>query len=320
MVHSGRQHRVQRRPQVVVGLPRRAVDQVEVDVFEPAARASRAAATARPGVCRRSSRRSTCGAADCIPSETRVKPASTRPVEERRRRRLRVGSRSSPRRPAASPNVDRTASSTVASRSAPSSDGVPPPTNTVSTGRGPTTRRGQLQLAAHRVQPRRPGTAPEPASSDGRVGVEVAVAAARRAERHVDVDPEGDPVVEGGTTSSVPAPPRAACLARRPKCASTPSRTRASPNSKARVVAAGSRRGGGQQCEHQRQLGRPGPSVRSRPGRGRDRRRAPRRRGRSRSPVAGPSRSRTARGRRRRAHAGRSRPTRIPAGPSVARR
>ena len=68
--------------------------------------------------------------------------------------------------PGARPNVDRTSSSTVASRSAPSSDGVPPPTNTVSTGRDPTTDRASS--SSRRTASSHPsGDAPEPASSEG---------------------------------------------------------------------------------------------------------------------------------------------------------
>src|SRR5437899_2968983 len=53
---------------------------------KPAARASATAAVARPGVCRRSSTASTCGAADCMPSETRVNPAERSPRSGWRRR------------------------------------------------------------------------------------------------------------------------------------------------------------------------------------------------------------------------------------------
>ena len=67
--------------------------------------------------------------------------------------------------PGASPNVDRTASSTSASRAAPSRDGVPPPTNTVSTARGPTTARAVA--SSRRTASSQPsGEAPDPASSE----------------------------------------------------------------------------------------------------------------------------------------------------------
>ena len=83
---------VERGGPVGVGLPRRAVDQVEVDVLEPGgARPRAAASTARPGVCRRSRTASTCSAADCMPRLTRVKPASRSRASEAGVDRLRVG-------------------------------------------------------------------------------------------------------------------------------------------------------------------------------------------------------------------------------------
>ena len=116
-------------------------------------------------MCRRSSTRSTCGAADCIPSDTRVKPASASSAKNSGdvdSGLLSVVTSA----PGASPKVDRTAPSTSPSRCAPSSDGVPPPTNTVSTGRAPTTDRAsdssRCTASSHPS-----GDAPDPASSEG---------------------------------------------------------------------------------------------------------------------------------------------------------
>ena len=64
---------VDRAQQVVVGLPRRAVDEVEADVVEAGGqRLARRRRSARPGEWTRSSTASTCGATDCMPSDTRV--------------------------------------------------------------------------------------------------------------------------------------------------------------------------------------------------------------------------------------------------------
>ena len=99
--------------------------------LNPAARASFAAATARPGVCARSSTLSTGADADCMPSETRVKPASRRPAKYSGLVDSGFDSVVTSA-PSASPKVPRTASSTRESPAAPSSEGVPPPINTVS--------------------------------------------------------------------------------------------------------------------------------------------------------------------------------------------
>ena len=122
-------------------------------------------------------------------------------VEELRRRRLRVGLGGDlgVRRPARSGRAPRRAPRPGASP--PSSDGVPPPTNTVSTGGAPAARRPTRSSVRSAVsQPS--GVAPP--SSAGRVGVEVAVPAPGRAERHVDVDAERP----AGRQRSVPAKAR----------------------------------------------------------------------------------------------------------------
>ena len=72
-------------------------------------------------------------------------------------------------------------------RSPPSSDGVPPPTNTVCTGRCAQPRGRQLKLGPQRLQP---CVGVDPAQFGRGVGVEVAVAAAGCAERHMHVDAE----------------------------------------------------------------------------------------------------------------------------------
>ena len=78
-----------------------------------------------------------------------------------------------------------TPASSRSSSSAPSSVGVPPPMNTVLAGLSPISARADRAPAA---PPRRTHAA---AHDPRDVGVEVAVAAARGAERHVDVDAEG---------------------------------------------------------------------------------------------------------------------------------
>ena len=69
----------------------------------------------------------------------------------------------------------------------PSSDGVPPPTNTVSTGGARPAAARQGQLGPQGFQP---PVRVRAAQLGGCVGVEVAVAAAGGAERHVNVDAE----------------------------------------------------------------------------------------------------------------------------------
>ncbi len=68
--------------------------------------------------------------------------------------------------PSASPNSDRIVSSTAPSRSAPISDGVPPPTNTVSTGRGPTDPARPSAISRRAASSQPSGEAPDPASSE----------------------------------------------------------------------------------------------------------------------------------------------------------
>ena len=99
-----------------------------------------------------------------MPSETRVNPASARPAKnsgEVDSGLLSVVTSA----PGASPNVERTASSTSPSRSAPISDGVPPPTNTVSTARA-TDHRAASASSRRTASSHPSGEAPEPASSD----------------------------------------------------------------------------------------------------------------------------------------------------------
>jgi hypothetical protein len=99
-----------------------------------------------------------------MPSDTRVNPASTNPAKNAGDVDSGLASVVTSA-PSASPNVDRIAPSTTPSRSAPISDGVPPPTNTVSTGRGPTV--DAASASSRRTASSHPsGEAPEPASSD----------------------------------------------------------------------------------------------------------------------------------------------------------
>ena len=60
---------------IVKALPRRAVDQIELERM-PAALAAAIPAATFSGVCVRSSVASTCGTADCMPKEIRLKPPS----------------------------------------------------------------------------------------------------------------------------------------------------------------------------------------------------------------------------------------------------
>ena len=93
---------------------------------KPASRAARATATARPGVCVRSSVASTPGAALCMPSESRVAPA-------RRRARSRGASSVSgfASTVTSAPGTRGMAAIRRASSASERSVGVPPPRNTV---------------------------------------------------------------------------------------------------------------------------------------------------------------------------------------------
>ena len=83
--------------------------------------------------------------------------------------------------------------SSIRARSATGSRvGVPPPKKTVDAGAGRRAGRGQHAPGLRDLAERLPGVVAllHPADLVGRVGVEVAVAAAHPAERHVDVDAE----------------------------------------------------------------------------------------------------------------------------------
>jgi hypothetical protein len=67
--------------------------------------------------------------------------------------------------PSASPNVSRTASSTSASPDAPSSEGVPPPTNTVSARGGEPSTRAARESSVRRPSIQDAGDAGEEANS-----------------------------------------------------------------------------------------------------------------------------------------------------------
>ena len=185
---------------------------------KPAARASRAAAAARPGVWRRSSNERTCGAADCIPSEIRVKPGSRSAasdagvdavgvgldghlgaglheiyfVRSPLRCAAEVGGRQQRRRPAAEED-------------------------------GPQGRRaakGSGRGSAISLSTATPANDERPSAETGGVRVEVAVRQPRRAVRHVDVHTER-PL---GRAEAVQAPPPAG---RRRRARRSPSGSRA---------------------------------------------------------------------------------------------
>ena len=188
MVDAGLDRGVDGAQQVVVGLPRRAVDEVEVDVVEargerlarrgerPArrvhpvqrrqhVRGHRLHAQRHPRVAGRPQLLRTT-AATSTPGWPRWSPRRRRPARSAR------GPRRAPR-PGPSP---------------PSSDGVPPPTNTVSHRRQRPSRAAASSSSARSAC--QPAVGVRAAQLGGRVGVEVAVAAASRAERHMDVDAE----------------------------------------------------------------------------------------------------------------------------------
>src|SRR5664279_198868 len=106
---------------------------------KPAALASATASAARPGVWTRSSVRSTCGTADCMPNDIRVKPPSRSAASDSGVTDSGFASVVTSA-PSVSPNVSRIAPSSVTNVSLASNVGVPPPTNTLVTVRGPSTR------------------------------------------------------------------------------------------------------------------------------------------------------------------------------------
>ena len=179
--------RVDRAAQIVVGLPRRAVDQVEVDVVEArrpgfAGRVERPARRMHP-VQHRQHVRGHRLHAQRDPGEA----GGAQLVEQSRRRRLRVGlggdlgvrgqrevlaDRVEHRgQPVAAQQRRRAAADEHrVDRAAPSPAARPPG-----------------QLGAQRLKP---AVGVRAAQLGGRIGVEVAVAAAGRAERHMDIDAE----------------------------------------------------------------------------------------------------------------------------------
>ena len=186
----------------------------------PAARAQPTTCGTRSGSCVRSRVASTCGTADCMPNDTRVKPASrsrSRSARSTLSGLASVVTSASGRTPSSS----RTAPSSRARSAGGSRVGVPPPRKTVAAG--------DVGVAEHpagqpHLRDRRPGVRGlrGPAAELGRgVGVEVAVAAAGGAEGHVDVHPERTRAEAGAApTRAAPRragrpPPRAARTARR---------------------------------------------------------------------------------------------------------
>ncbi len=156
----------------------------------PAARAHSTTSGIRAGSWVRSRVASTCGTADCTPKLTRLKPAAG----ERRQAASSTESGFASvvtSAPGAMPQVRRTAPSIAARSLTGRMVGVPPPKNTVVAGAppapAPRARRGELELGDRL---RRVVALLDPAQLGRRVGVEVAVAAAHPAERHVQVDPE----------------------------------------------------------------------------------------------------------------------------------
>ena len=172
-------------------LPRRAVDQIQVDVLEAGRPGPADDLAARgPGCACGPGRAAPRGDVDCMPSDSRVKPAarsassSAGSVDSGLASVVTSASGGEPE-----PLADRVEQ--PGERPAPSSDGVPPPTKTVST------RRGRRRCGAASARPGRSRRRRRPArttatrcrpSSSGGVGVEVAVPAAGRAERDVQVE------------------------------------------------------------------------------------------------------------------------------------
>jgi hypothetical protein len=131
----------------------------------PASRASTAAAGARPAVCRRSSTASTPGAADCMPSEIRVKPALRSAASDAGVTDSGLASVVTSA-PAARPHVASIPSRIRARSSGASRVGVPPPTKTVSTRGGGASPRTLAATAssASTVSAYRWGVTPPPSS------------------------------------------------------------------------------------------------------------------------------------------------------------
>ena len=189
VVGPGRQRGVQRGRPVGVRLPRRAEDEVEADVLE-ARRARlggrRLRAAGRVRALR--ARRARAGATLCIPSDTRVTPCSRSSASAGRVDATRGWPRPSPRRRAPSPRRSSTARR-MRTRSA----GGQQRRRAAAEEDRRRRRRGRRAARAPRARPRRsrrPRTRAGVAAAQlgRRVGVEVAVRAARRAERHVHVD------------------------------------------------------------------------------------------------------------------------------------
>ena len=109
---------------------------------KPASRDQSTTAGTRNGSWVRSRVASTDSTADCIPKLTRVKPASRSAARSQAATLSGLASVVTSA-PGASPNSAAIAASTDASSPGPSRVGVPPPKNTVSTGRSrsPSTRR-----------------------------------------------------------------------------------------------------------------------------------------------------------------------------------
>ena len=118
----------------------------------PASRAHRTARGTLSGSCVRSRTASTCGTADCIPKDTRVTPAAASTARDSGVTESGLASVVTSA-PAASPKLSAACARTAARSSAGSSVGVPPPKNTLCSGRGATpesssTRRAQRTSAA----------------------------------------------------------------------------------------------------------------------------------------------------------------------------
>ncbi|OLT53990.1 hypothetical protein BJF88_00390 [Cellulosimicrobium sp. CUA-896] len=107
------------------------------ETLRPAPVAQRTTSGMRRGSWVRSSVARTCGTADCMPNETRVKPAAASSASDSGVTESGLASVVTSAS-GASPQADRTPSSRRARSRAGSMVGVPPPTNTVDTGRSGT--------------------------------------------------------------------------------------------------------------------------------------------------------------------------------------